>query len=171
MTLLRRIQREFAIDWWGHHGVRHWARVRRNGRAIARHVPGIDLAVLDLFAVLHDAARKDEDEDPLHGYRCAARLRKIATPADFRLATEAQYIQLLFAIEHHSEQIKPISPTVAACWNADRLDLGRVGITPDVRFMCPEALPPAHIIHQLHTTAAAERVKQRKFNDPYLLPT
>ena len=110
--MIQLIKRQLKIDWWGHHGVRHWARVRRNGRIIAQHVPGVNTAVTDLFAVLHDAGRIDEHDDPEHGWRCAARLRRLHTSGDFGLST-SQYIELLFAIERHSEQIKPISPTVA----------------------------------------------------------
>lgn len=168
--ILNAIRKQFKIDWWGHHGVRHWARVRRNGRIIAQHVPGVDIAVLDLFAVLHDAARHDEDADHDHGWRCAARLRKVYDPQDFGLSP-SQFQQLLFAIERHSEQAKPISTTVAACWNADRLDLGRVGITPDARLMCREALPPSDIIYTIHQSAQRERQKQRSFHDPRVLPS
>ena len=167
--ILKTIRKQIKIDWWGHHGIRHWARVRRNGRIIAQHVPNIDLTVLDLFAVLHDAGRHDEDEDPYHGYRCAALLRKVYKPEDFGLNL-GQYITLLYAIEHHSEQVKPISITVAACWNADRLDIGRVGITPDKRFMCAEALPPDDIITRIQHSAQRERHKQRSLHDPRVLP-
>ena len=30
-------------------------------------------------------------------------------------------------------------PTIGTCWDADRLDLWRVGITPHVRFLCTAA--------------------------------
>ena len=35
--ILPAIRKQFRLNWWGHHGVRHWARVRRNGRIIAQY--------------------------------------------------------------------------------------------------------------------------------------
>lgn len=167
--ILPTIRKQFRLNWWGHHGVRHWARVRRNGHIIAQHTPGVDLAVLDLFAVLHDAARHDEDEDPSHGWRAMAHLRKLHS--DTRLGlSDGQFHTLLIAIERHSDpRATPYNVTMAACWNADRLDLGRVGITPDKRFMYAEALPPDDIIAAIHQSAQCERHKQRSLHDPRLL--
>lgn len=159
--MLTRIKSRFALDWWGHHGVRHWARVRGNARIIAKHVDGVDTQVTDLFAVLHDAWRADEFEDPGHGGRAMAWVRR--THAQDRLGlTPEQFHTLLIAIERHSNQ-RPLAynVTMAACWNADRLDLGRVGITPEKRLLYPEALPPDHIIEAMHQRAMAERHKQR----------
>ena len=39
--------------------------------------------------------------------------------------------RLRFACEHHTHQDHHDDPTVGACWDADRLELGRVGIDPD----------------------------------------
>ena len=39
--------------------------------------------------------------------------------------------RLRFACEHHTHQVHHDDPTVAVCWDADRLELGRVGIDPD----------------------------------------
>jgi uncharacterized protein len=158
------LQRQFKPDWWGHHGVRHWVRVRRNGYIIARYVPGIDLAVVDWFAVLHDAWRKDEYDDPEHGWRAMTCVRKLHQD-DGRLGLSGeQFSQLLDAIELHSQWTpKPRTITIAACWNADRLDLGRVGITPRQDLMHPEALPPQEVWWGMHQRALKERTKQRKF--------
>lgn len=159
--MLQHLRRQFKINWWGHHGVRHWARVRRNARIIAQHVDGVDTAVTDLFAIIHDAWREDEWEDPGHGWRSMAWLRKLHGETRLGL-THQQFHTLLVAIERHSEP-KPhaYNITMAACWNADRLDLGRVGITPAERFMYPEALPPYNVIGAIHKRALAEQAKQR----------
>jgi hypothetical protein len=26
-VMLRHLRQQFQIDWWGHHGIAHWARV------------------------------------------------------------------------------------------------------------------------------------------------
>ena len=127
---LNTIRKQFKIDWWGHHGIRHWARVRRNARTIAQHIKGVDTQVTDLFAILHDAWREDEWEDPSHGCRAMAHLRKLHGDTRLGLSPE-QFHTLLIAIERHSDPgATPYNITMAACWNADRLDLGRVGFPP-----------------------------------------
>ena len=158
-TLLEAIKAEFKIDWWGHHGIRHWARVRRNGRVIAKHVPGVDLLVLDLFAILHDSCRINEHEDPEHGWRAKVSLIRRSSKLPRLAAT--QLASLKYAIEHHSEQAPASNVTIAACWNADRYDLGRVGITPDDRHLAKEALLPKHLWWPLHQSAVDERTNQR----------
>jgi uncharacterized protein len=42
---------------------------------------------------------------------------------------------LTFAIRHHTDGKTSDDPTVGTCWDADRLDLGRVGIIPSPTFM------------------------------------
>lgn len=164
MTLLQSLKRDIKIDWWGHHGVRHWARVRRNGRVIARHFPGVDLQVLDLFAVLHDCMRESEDEDWQHAERSGLRIER----REFRLPGLSHHQQALLAraVSHHNNPaVSPRDITVAACWNADRLDLGRVGITPREDLLCAAALPPREVWWPLHLDATNERNKQRKFHE------
>ena len=55
----------------GFHGKDHWLRVLHNAREIAAET-GANLRVLELFAVLHDSQRQNENHDPEHGHRAAA---------------------------------------------------------------------------------------------------
>ena len=55
----------------GFHGRDHWLRVLHNARAIATET-GANLRVMELFAVLHDSQRQNENHDPDHGHRAAA---------------------------------------------------------------------------------------------------
>jgi uncharacterized protein len=43
---------------------------------------------------------------------------------------------LHYACSFHTGGLTDADPTVQACWDADRLDLGRVYITPDPRYLC-----------------------------------
>jgi uncharacterized protein len=43
------------------------------------------------------------------------------------------------AMEYHSEGHLGADVTVQTCWDADRLDLGRVEIQPEPRRLCTEA--------------------------------
>jgi uncharacterized protein len=50
---------------------------------------------------------------------------------------------------HTDEQTHPDS-TVQTCWDADRLDLGRVGITPEPRRLCTAAAKLADVLKRSH---------------------
>ena len=90
-----------------------------------------------------------------------AHLRKLHKDTRLGLTAE-QFHTLLIAIERHSDPgATPYNITMAACWNADRLDLGRVGITPAKRLMYPDALPPDDVIARLHQSAQREQHKLR----------
>lgn len=117
----------------GFHGKDHWLRVLQNAREIAV-ATGANLRVLELFAVLHDSRRENENHDPEHGRRAAARAEALRGTW-FELNDEEMAL-LLEACRYHSDGLIEAHPTVQACWDADRLDLGRVGIRPDPRFLC-----------------------------------
>lgn len=117
----------FALGEWSLHGPNHWKNVERNGLALAA-VTGADLVVVRLFAVFHDAERQNESYDPEHGQRAA----KFAQQLHGTLFTvsDEQLNQLCFAcIWHHQGQVTG-DATIGTCWDADRLDLPRVGVRP-----------------------------------------
>jgi len=52
---------------------------------------------------------------------------------------EPDRLELLeHAIRHHTGGRTSDDPTVGTCWDADRLDIGRVGIIPHERYMSTE---------------------------------
>ena len=93
--------------------------------------------VVRLFAVLHDSRRVNEATDPDHGPRAAEfalslRGRLFELPDhEFRLLHRA-------CAGHTHERTHP-DVTIQTCWDADRLDLGRVGIMPHPSRLCTEA--------------------------------
>ena len=92
---------------------------------------------MELFAFLHDSCRFNDYKDPLHGERGAEFAHGI-NGQYFHL--KAQQLDLLcFAIRHHSGGEVSTNPTIQSCWDADRLDLGRVGIIPSPKFLSVEA--------------------------------
>lgn len=110
------------------HGPAHWARVRLNGLLIARE-SGADLKVVELFAFLHDSQRIDDGADPEHGPRAAEyALSKHGVLFDLK---PRQLKALVAACRGHTRERLSDSVTVQTCWDADRLDLFRVGIRPD----------------------------------------
>jgi uncharacterized protein len=47
---------------------------------------------------------------------------------------------------HQSDGQMEGDVTVRTCWDADRLDLGRVGIRPDPHYLCTEAARDAEVL-------------------------
>lgn len=130
--LLGEIRRGFRLDWQGIHGAHHWGRVRHHAcaLAVAREA---DVIVVELFAFLHDSQRHDDYEDRHHGERGAEYAR--ALQGRYFDLGERQLSQLTHAIRRHSGGEVSTDATIQCCWDADRLDLGRVGIRPQARFL------------------------------------
>ena len=122
--------REFSV-----HGVDHWRRVERNGLLLATR-SGADVTVVRLFALFHDSKRENEGSDYEHGPRGAAFAASLRGKM-FDLP-DAQFDLLHYACNWHTKKRHHDDPTVATCWDADRLDLGRVGIIPSPEFMSTE---------------------------------
>jgi uncharacterized protein len=114
------------------HGLQHWRNVDDNARLLCPGT-GADLTVVRLFAFLHDHCRLDDGGDRNHGKRAADRLGKI--PSSLLKITPDQMKLLDYAIRHHVDGKVSDDSTIGACWDADRLDLGRVGIDPDAKYM------------------------------------
>jgi uncharacterized protein len=141
--ILRTVLEDYALPWDGDHGVAHWARVLENGLRLAEET-GAVVEVVRLFAVLHDSRRKNEYTDPGHGPRAAEFARTLRGRL-FDLPDPEFHLLHRACAGHTHERTHP-DVTIRTCWDADRLDLGRVGITPDPRYLCTEvAKRPATI--------------------------
>jgi uncharacterized protein len=140
MTVLKpivhQILRDYALPWHGTHGVSHWARVLENGLRLAAGTDA-NAEVVQLFAIFHDARRINEGTDDGHGERgadLAAEVRGTLfdlSDDDFELLYEA--------CAAHTDGLTDADITIQVCWDADRLDLGRVGIIPAPKKLCTAA--------------------------------
>ena len=130
--LLNEVLGQFRISRDGVHGPSHWARVLHHGLTIGSEV-GANLLVIELFAFLHDSQRINEYEDHLHGKR-AAEYAESMNHRFFQLSS-SELDMLMTAIRFHSEGNVETCPTIQTCWDADRLDLGRVGIKPHAKYL------------------------------------
>lgn len=127
-TLIGVILDGYALNPLGVHGIAHWARVLENGRSIAA-VTGADVEVVELFALFHDSRRINETYDPGHGGRGGQLARELCGSA-FRI--DAQRLDLLTtACDGHTDLRSHSDVTIATCWDADRLDLGRCSTEPE----------------------------------------
>jgi uncharacterized protein len=133
--LLQTILKQYRLPWNGIHGLSHWARVLENGRMLAAKT-GARLEVVELFAILHDSKRPHEGIDYTHG----------RLGADYAASLRGSLVQLndndfellyTACLEHTNGKIDG-DITLQACWDADRLDLGRVGIKPNPKRLCTE---------------------------------
>jgi len=111
------------------HGELHWRTVGANGLWLAGSVDDVDTEVMLLFALLHDTMRENDFTDPNHGRRAAAFAGELHTEGLLGIAAP-QLDLLLHACAGHADGTVSTDPTVGVCWDADRLDLPRVGITP-----------------------------------------
>ncbi len=135
--LIQRIVAQFPVSLYGMHGVTHWARVLENGLALAK-LTGAREDVVQLFAVFHDSRRINEGTDPAHGRRGADLAKQVR--GDWFELDDSGMFALWEACAYHSDgRAAHTDPTIATCWDADRLDLGRVGIRPDPRKLCTDA--------------------------------
>lgn len=130
--LWRTVTGQFPLGEDSCHGPEHWRRVEENGLLLAKET-GADITVVRLFALFHDCRRENEFTDPDHGKRgadFARELRAVHFPIP-----DTQFDLLETACIWHTEATLHRDPTIGTCWDADRLDLGRVGIIPDPKFM------------------------------------
>ena len=123
---------QYKLSHNGYHGIEHWFRVLINGRLIAAET-GADLEVVEHFALLHDVMRVDENRDIQHGNRSADFVRQIA--GDWVHLGIVRQEQLIEACMYHSMGRLTQDVTIQTCWDADRLDLGRVGTKPNPTYL------------------------------------
>ena len=130
--------KQWAVSRWtlgALHGISHWERVERNGLLLA--TPECDVTVIRLFAYLHDSCRENDGHDWEHGPRAAKMIVGIRNSL-LKDLTDDQFQLLQEACRLHTSTHRTGNPTIDACFDADRLDLGRVGITPDPNKMATE---------------------------------
>lgn len=116
------------------HGPNHWDAVERNVIELCKRVKDADLELCKLFAILHDCKRENDSYDPEHGVR-SANLIKLY----YKNLSEERLKKIVYACEQHNNGLISDDPTIGVCWDADRLDLCRVGITPDATMLSTDA--------------------------------
>jgi uncharacterized protein len=144
VPLARRVLAGYRLDSEGIHGPWHWLRVRANGLALVAMTPGADALVVELFALLHDGWREDEGHDLGHGARAAD--AALALAAEGVLPLEPARLRVLAeACRWHEHGSVSAEPTIGCCWDADRLDLSRLGRRPKAAFLSTAAARGAEL--------------------------
>lgn len=112
------------------HGPWHWEKVEKNALTLAKTTDGADEVVAQLFALIHDTKRENENDDPEHGHRSAAYAEELFKQGKLHI-NDSQLKVLMEACKYHNDGQITDDPTIGVCWDADRLDLTRVGIIPN----------------------------------------
>lgn len=118
------------------HGIEHWHQVEYNGLLLAKKT-GADIDVVRLFAIFHDSKRLDDAYDREHGVRGAEFAKLCREEKRFEL-DDKRFDLLYRACEQHTITQNTGDVTIDTCFDADRLDLGRVGIPLDPKKMATE---------------------------------
>ena len=136
--------RNFALKGWElgeTHGLSHWQRVERNGIILSTYNgkirEGINMKIVRFFAYLHDKCRLNDWADLEHGVR-AADMLPIIRDTILKDFTDEEVSLLDRACRYHTTELRTGNPTIDVCFDADRLDLGRVGIVPNPKRMATE---------------------------------
>jgi uncharacterized protein len=141
------------------HGVHHWQCVAEAGLQLVRHTPGADQTVVFLFALFHDSMRLDDSWDLDHGSRASEFVRGFQTGIKI---SPAQRELLAKACADHTRGQLSQDPTLACCWDADRLNLWRIGVKPSAKYLSTETAS------QQPTIEAARRRLSKTFSWPEL---
>jgi uncharacterized protein len=166
--LLQAIRNQYRLSWNGCHGVAHWARVRENGLRIAASTPGVNIQVVEFFAVFHDSRRQNEGWDQGHGQR-GGELAKLLRGTLFEV-TDEEFALLYNACRYHTDGKTEADPTVQACWDADRLDLARVGKMPNPKYLCTPAAKDPEMIRWANERACRWFVPQLAIDEWFADP-
>jgi uncharacterized protein len=137
------IRAHYQLKWEGLHGFAHWQRVRENGLKLAS-LNGANPNIIEYFAFTHDSRRQNDGFDLEHGPRAAQFIRDVLAPL---IRLDENDLELLIqACAGHTKSQVHDDLTVMTCWDADRLDLYRIGIRPNPQYLCTEAARDPQII-------------------------
>lgn len=112
------------------HGPEHWHSVAAAAVRLLHAGERADRPLALLFALLHDARRLDDGTDHEHGPRAADLLHELLERGLLDMP-ELRATRLDDALRAHARGAVSEDPTIALCWDADRLDIGRVGYALD----------------------------------------
>lgn len=154
VPLIEHLRKHFRLDWNGIHGVSHWSRVYHNGLKMvtisdAMGRQPLNRDVVMLFAFLHDHEREHDDHDTTHGRRAALNAKNLR--GKYFELDDNSFELLCYAMEYHSDgHIEAPDPVVQVCWDADRLDLGRVDVRPDPKYLCTDMAKDPQFIEECY---------------------
>lgn len=123
------------------HGPRHWFRVIDNGLRLCKKHKDVNPDIIIAFGLLHDSARTHDGHCEVHGTDAIGVARDLR---ELIPLNDRDFLSLCVACGNHTRahpnpKKNRIKTEILICWDADRLDLERVGITPDNRYLFTDA--------------------------------
>ena len=94
--------------------------------------------MVGLFALLHDCRRQDDGHDRGHGERTAGCAETLARDGLLR-RDPVLLDRPVAACAGHEHGKVSAGPTIGCCWDADRLELSRLGRRPVARLLSTDA--------------------------------
>ena len=160
--LVKLVLNQYELPLDGIHGIDHWARVLENGLRLCA-LNQANKTVVQLFALFHDSKRKNEQRDDGHGIRGAEFARSLRGK-NFNV-TDEEFSLLSEACKRHTDGLTDSNLTVQTCWDADRLDLGRVNITIDHKYLCTSAAKQDNVLNWANDRAQRLHQPELIFNE------
>lgn len=116
------------------HGYSHFLRVKHNILLLGNSYK-LEQSNLELFAFYHDILRFNDGDDPDHGKR-GSELFKKNTELNIQkkrglFISQEMIEKICFACENHTTMLRSGDKLIDICFDADRLDLMRIGVKPD----------------------------------------
>ncbi len=146
------------------HGISHWMRVRYNGLLVAEY-SAADPKIIELFSLFHDCCRQNDGIDPGHGRRGGLLAKDFFDRG--QLDCNAKQLQIIIeACNNHTSGYNHTDPNIASCWDADRLDLPRVGIDIDPQYLSTDFAKKQPVI--LQASIRAKNQENHLGDIPYL---
>lgn len=131
------------------HDVRHARAVASIALDLIRENGAGDPVVAELFGILHDVHRGQRR----HGEAAAAYARQLRGVGLLELDDD-QMALLCTALEGHAHGTTTSDPTIGACWDADRLELRRVGARIASRLLSTDAGRKAAAVRAVRGTTS-----------------
>lgn len=117
---------------------------------------GANRKVVELFAFFHDSQRHNDGGDIGHGHRGAEYANYLR--GDYFELSDDEFDLLFVACRDHTDVTHHDDVTIQTCWDSDRLDLGRVGMTPDPYYLNTDAAKRKSTIDWANSRASFEVV-------------
>lgn len=140
------VKKQFRLTQLSIHGPSHWDRVEQIGMYLSKNT-NADITVVKLFAYIHDSQRVNEFIDPGHGKRAAQFIEWLVSHNMLIVSREVLNKIMLACQSHSDPNAESEDITIQTCWDSDRLDLWRTGVTPDPKYLYTSFAKSTKTIH------------------------
>lgn len=135
--LIAAVEEESSFKDSHYHGNQHWRCVSLVGSRLAKQ-ENLNPLLPFLFGLFHDSMRENDDRDPDHGERGGQLALEMYERGLLPISQE-MLSKLVYACNNHTSSPATYDPHAGVCYDADRLNLWRVGTQPHKNYISTEA--------------------------------